>query len=70
MARAQAAQHFEAVDSRQADIEHNQIERFVYRMVQRFFTIMNHNRVVSGLSQRRSDVPRQTDFIFDNKNVH
>jgi hypothetical protein len=34
------------------------------------FAIMNYHRVLPGLGQRRSNLPRQLDFIFDDKDAH
>ena len=70
MLRAQASQQFEAVDSRQPDIEHDQVERLLTHFVQCGFAAMNCFRIVTILSQCRSDLSRHGHFIFNNQDSH
>ena len=67
---AEALQYLEAVDSRQADIEHDEVKRRLSHFVQRGFAIVNCFRIVAGLGQRRSNLPRHSDFIFDDQDAH
>ncbi len=68
--RAEALQHLEAVDTGQADIEHDEVKRRLSHFVQSGFAIVNCFRIVASLSQRRSDLPRHSDFIFDDQDAH
>src|SRR5437763_303950 len=70
MLRAQASQKFEAVDSRQPNIEHDQVERSTVHCLQRGFAAVNGFRIVTVLGQRRSDLPRDGHLIFNNQNSH
>ena len=70
MLRAEAPQNLEAVDSRQADIEHDQVERRLVDFIQSSFAIVNCFRIMASLGQRRSDLPRHRPFIFNNQDSH
>ena len=70
MLRAQAPQHFEAVESREANVEHDQIEGSCAGLIQSRLAIVYDNRIVSGFSQRRCNLPRHSNFIFDNEDAH
>jgi len=67
---AKALQHLEAIDPGQADIEHDEVERRLSHLFQGGFAIVNCFRIVAGLGQRRSDLPRHSDFIFDDQDAH
>ena len=54
---AQSAQDFEAIDARQSDVEHQEIERFFLNFTQGGLAIVNHNRVVARFHQGGSDMP-------------
>ena len=66
MLRPQPLQHLKAVDSGQADIEHDEIERRLSHFVQSRFAVVNCFWIVARLGQCRRDLPRHEEFIFDN----
>ena len=69
--RAQALQHLKPSIPRKADIEHDEIERRLSATSSKGgFAIVNCFRIVTGLSQRRSNLPRHSDFIFDDQDAH
>lgn len=70
MLRPQASQHFEPVDSRQAHVEHNQVEWVFGCLVQRGFASVNSFRIVTILGQCRGDLPGYGNFIFNNQDSH
>jgi hypothetical protein len=65
-----STQHLEAVDSRQTYIEYNQIKWRFKRAVHRSLAVVDRNRGVTGLSQRRGNPARQWKIIFDDKDAH
>src|SRR5918996_6626543 len=66
----QMAQDLEAVHPRQTNIEHDQIEPRIRRFTQSSFTVMDDNRIMACLYQRRGNLPRQLHFIFNHKDAH
>ena len=70
VARTQATQDFKPVHSWQPNIEHDQVERRLRRIAQCGFAIVSHDRIVAGFDQRRSDLSRQSNFIFNNQSTH
>ena len=68
--RAQPAQDFKPVHSWQPNIEHDQVERRFRCIAQGGFAIVSHDRVMAGFGQRRSDLSRQSNFIFNNQSAH
>jgi len=67
---AQSPQHFETIDARQTNIEHKEIEGFFLNFTQGGFTIMNDDGFMACLPERGSDVPGESDFIFNYQDVH
>jgi hypothetical protein len=63
-------QQLETIDSRQANIEHDEVEWSLANLVQRGFATINCGRIVTALGQCRGDLPRHGDFIFNNQDSH
>ena len=70
MLGTQPPQQLEAVNSRQANVEHEEIERFLAHFVQRGLATVNHFRIVTVFGQRRGDLPGHWNFIFNNQDSH
>src|SRR5262249_30288374 len=70
MKGAQSTEQLEAIHSRKTDVDHDQIKNAFGSGVQRCFTVVNYNRVMLRLHQRRADSSRQRNVIFDNQNMH
>src|SRR4029077_16305110 len=58
MFRTQMPEDFKAVDSGQNNIQHNQIERRCFCLIQSFFTVVGDDWIVPGLGERRCNLPR------------
>ena len=70
MVATQPSQKLETVDSRQANIEHDQVEWSLAQLVQRGLATMNCGRIVTILGQCRGDLPRHGHFIFNKQDSH
>ena len=70
MRLAQLAQDFKAVDSRQHDVEHNQLVSGLLRLAQSRLPLMHHKHVMPLRGQGPRDVPGKPNFIFHNEDMH
>ena len=70
MLGTQPSQQLEPIDSRQANIEHDQVERPLAHFVQRGLATMNCCRIVTVLGQRHGDLACHGHFIFNNQDSH
>lgn len=68
--RTQPPQHFETIHSGKTDIEDDEVEGRLVRLEQSGFAFMHDHRVVTGFSQRRGNVARQSYFIINDQDVH
>jgi hypothetical protein len=50
--------------------QHDEVERRLSHFFQGGFAIVNCFRIVAGLGQRRSNLPRHSDLIFDDQDTH
>jgi hypothetical protein len=57
MFRTQSPQHFETIDTRQTNIEDEEIKGFFLNSTEGGFAIMSDDRFVARVPERGSDVP-------------
>jgi hypothetical protein len=68
--RSQPPQNFEAVEARQTDVQHEQVERQCGGFVQSDLPVMDDAYVMTGFNQGGGNFLRQRHIIFDNENAH
>ena len=65
---AQPAQHLEAVDARQADVEDHEVGCVVRRELEAFFAVARDGDLVALLLECVLDAPRDGVFVLDDQN--